>query len=135
MRGWWFGGGGLPFGPHPCLHSFFLLPKKPTTNSIFLVVHSPAHAGSLAATFTGNSTFQMVRSDAMQAVVPGKTPRMGLCLCSRTIISFGRHAGRAILPSRRGSSAGSTQHLPAGVGEMRTLGRALQLRINWVCSM
>lgn len=35
-------------------------------------------------------------------------------------------------PSRRGLSAGVTQLDSAGLGEMRTLGRALQLRITWV---
>lgn len=69
MRGW-LGRGGLSFSSHPCRNSFFLLlPEKPTTNSPSLMVHSPAHARSLAATFPGNCTLEMVRSDAMQAAV------------------------------------------------------------------
>lgn len=68
MRGW-FGGGGLSFGSHPRQHGFFLLPEKPTTNATSLTVHSPASAPPLAATFPGNFTLEMVRSDAMQEVV------------------------------------------------------------------
>lgn len=59
---------GVAFSSHSCQHSFFLLPEK-QTQFFSPMAHNPAHARSLAVTFPGNCTFQMVRSDAMQAAV------------------------------------------------------------------
>lgn len=70
----WQRGVVIQFPSLPAQLFFFfppLLLKKPTTNSSSPVARSPAHARPLAAraTFPGNFTLEMVRSDAMQAVM------------------------------------------------------------------
>lgn len=67
--------------------------------------------------------------------VPGTTPpRMGLRLCGPTVICS---SARCLAPPAGGGgfSAERTQSVPAGLGEMRTWGWALQLRIARVCSL
>lgn len=112
--------------------------RKADHLSTSLMVHSPAHARSLAATFPRNRTLEMVRSDAMQAAVFLAKLFRRVCVCAVPWQS----ASAAMLcvpsrPSRWGLSAGVTQLVSPGLGEMGTLGRALHLKINWVylCSV
>lgn len=126
----WLGRGGLSFSSHPCQHGFFLLlPEKPTASSPSLWSTAPHTHGPLPRPFRefhiGNG---QVRRNAGGGV-PGTTTLMGCRLCSPTIIRFSVRCPAA--PA--GGSAGQTQLVPAGLGEMRTSGWALQLRITRVC--
>lgn len=56
--------------------------RKADHQSTSLMVHSPTHARSLAATFLGNCTLEMVRSDAMQAVVFLAKLLRWVCVCA-----------------------------------------------------
>lgn len=64
----WFHRGGLYSVPS-LASTAFPSARKADHRCFPPVAHSPAHAKSLAVTFPGNFTFQMVRSDAMQAAV------------------------------------------------------------------
>lgn len=86
----WQRGVVIQFPSLPAQLFFFfppLLLEKPTTNSSSPVARSPAHARPLAAraTFPGNFTLEMVRSDAMQAVMSLAELLGPVCFrCSRT---------------------------------------------------
>lgn len=124
----------IQFPPLPA-QLFPLLPEKPTTNSTSLVAHRPAHARPLAARdlprefHIGNG---QVRRNAGGGV-SGKTPPMGLLLCSPTVTLFDRTALRPIplLPQEGPCSLRGPPSFPppAGLSELQTLGRAVQLKI------
>lgn len=75
---------GLSFSSHPCQHSFFLSYQKsrPLTLLPLWPTAPPTHGPWQLATFPGNFTLEMVRSDAMQAVVFLAKLLQWVCFCA-----------------------------------------------------
>lgn len=110
----WQRGVVIQFPSLPAQLFFFfppLLLEKPTTNSSSPVARSPAHARPLAAraTFAGNFTLEMVRSDAMQAVMSLAELLGPVCFgCSHKSNSLASRSSSPPRPSPRGLSVQPT---------------------------
>lgn len=126
----WLGRGGAVIQFPPLPTRLFPSPaRKADRQFSFPVVHSPAQARSSAATFPGISHRKWSGPTQCRRWCSWHDYSDGLLF----VQSYNNPLLRA-LSGPAGGSAGQTQLVPAGLGEMRTSGWALQLRITRVCS-